>query len=56
MEGTLYGAETDVPQVESVLAVEGVLGDGTLACQLQKYVVEVKCSHLKEQVGKLLQE
>ena len=37
-----------------ILAVEGVPWNGALAGQLQKYAVEVKCSHLKEQVGKLL--
>ena len=55
-EGLLYGAEANYPQVECVLALEGVPQDGALAGQLQKYAVKVKCSHLKEQVGKLLQE
>ena len=56
VEGMLYGAEADVPQVEPILAVEGVPWDGALAGQFQKYAVKVKCGHLKEQVGKLLQE
>ena len=56
VEGTLYGAEADVPQVEPILVVESVPQDGALAGQLQKYAVKVKCGHLKEQVGKLLQE
>ena len=56
VEVLLYGAEVNVPQVESVLVLEGVPQDGALAGQLQKYAVKVKCGHLKEQVGKLLQE
>ena len=55
VEGLLYGAEVNVPQVESVLVLKGVPWDGALVSQLQKYAVEVKCGHLKEQVGKLLQ-
>ena len=47
-EGLLYGAEVNVPQVESVLALEGVLWDGALVGQLQKNAVKVKCSHLKD--------
>ena len=54
-EGMLYGAEVDVPQVETVLAVESVPGCGTLAGKLQEYPVEVECGHLKEQVGNSLQ-
>ena len=54
-EGMLYGAEVDVSQVETVLAVEGVPQYGTLAGELQEYPVEVECGHLKEQVGNLLQ-
>ena len=54
-EGMLYGAEVYVPQVETVLAEESVLWYGTLAGELQEYLVEVECSHLKEQVGNLLQ-
>ena len=52
---TLYGAEVDVPQVETVLAVEGVHQYGTLAGELQEYPIEVECGHLKEQAGNLLQ-
>ena len=55
VEGMWYGAEADVPQVETILAVEGVPQDRTLAGELQEYLVEVKCGHLKEQVGNLLQ-
>ena len=54
VEGTLYRAEADVPQVETVLAVESVSQYGTLAGELQEYLVEVECSHLKEQVEFLL--
>ena len=54
-EGSLYGAEANVPQVESILALEGVPQDGVLVGQLQKYAIKVKCGHLKEQAGKLLQ-
>ena len=55
-EGTLYGAEADVPQVETILAVKSVPWYGTLAGELQEYLVEVECGHLKEQAGNLLQE
>ena len=48
VEGTLYGAEADVPQVETFLAVEGVPRYGTLAGELQEYPVKVECGHLKE--------
>ena len=54
-EGTLYGAEADVPQVETVLALESIPQCGTLASKLQEYLVEVECGHLKEQVENLLQ-
>ena len=54
VEGVLYGAEEDVPQVETVLAVESVPRYGTLAGELQEYPVEVECGHLKEQAGSLL--
>ena len=54
-EGTLYGAEADVPQVETILAEESVPWYGPLAGELQEYPVEVECSHPKEQVGNLLQ-
>ena len=54
VEGTLYRAEVDVPQVETILAVESVPRYGTLADELQEYPVEVECGHLKEQVGSLL--
>ena len=54
-EGMLYGAEADVPQIETILAAESVPQYGTLAGELQEYPVEVECSHLKEQAGNLLQ-
>ena len=54
VEGTLDGAEADVPQVETILAVESVPQYGTLAGELQDYPVEVECGHLKEQAGSLL--
>ena len=54
-EGMLYGAEVDVSQIETVLAVEGVPQYETLAGELQEYLVEVECGHLKEQMGNLLQ-
>ena len=54
VEGTLYGAEVDVPQVGTDLAVESVPQYGTLAGELQEYPAEVECSHLTEQVGTLL--
>ena len=38
----------NVPQVESILALEGVLQDGALVSQLQKNAVKVKCGHLKD--------
>ena len=53
VEGALYGAEADVPQVETILAVESVPQYGTLAGELQEYPVEVEYSHLKEQAGSL---
>ena len=54
VEGVLCGAEVDVPQVETFLAVESVPRYGTLAGGLQEYPVEVECGHLKEQAGGLL--
>ena len=47
-EGSLYGTEVNVPQVESILALEGVPQDGALVGQLQKNVVKVKCGNLEE--------
>ena len=54
VEGTLDGAEADVPQVETILAVESVPQYGTLAGELQEYPVEFECGHLKEQARSLL--
>ena len=47
-EGSQYGTEVNVPQVEFVLALEGIPQDRTLVSQLQKNVVKVKCGHLKD--------
>ena len=54
VEGMLDGAEADIPQVETILAVESVPWYGTLAGKLQEYPDEVECGHLKEQVRSLL--
>ena len=56
VKGVLDGAEANVPQVETILAVESVPGYRTLACELEEYPAEVECSHLKEQVESLLSE
>ena len=53
VEGMLDGAEVNVPQVETILAVESVPGYGTLAGKLQEYPAEVECGHVKEKVGRL---
>ena len=47
-EGLSYGTKVNIPQVESILALEGVPWDGALVCQHQKNVVKVKCCHLKQ--------
>ena len=54
VKGALDGAEVDVPQVETILAVESVPRYGTLACKLEEYPAEVECGHLEEQVESLL--
>ena len=54
IEGTLYRAEVGVPQVKTILAVESVPQCGTHASEVQEYLVEFECGHLKEQVGSLL--
>ena len=54
VEGMLDGAEANVPQVETILAVESVPGYGTLAGKLHD-PAEGECGHLKEQVGSLLE-
>ena len=46
-EGLSYGTKANVPQIEYVLALEGVLWDGALVCQHQKNPVKVECRHLK---------
>ena len=51
-KGLSYGTKVNVPQIESVLTLEGVPWDGTLVLQHQKNPVKVKCLHLKwEKVG-----
>ena len=56
VKGALDGAEADVPQVETILAVESVPKYRTLTCELEEYPAEVECGHLEEQAESLLQE
>ena len=49
VEGLSYGTKANVPQIESVLTLEGVPWDGALVCQHQKNLVKVKCHHLKRE-------
>ena len=56
VKGALDGAEADVPQVETILAVESVPRYRTLTHELEEYSAEVECGHLEEQVESLLQE
>ena len=56
VKGALDGAEANVPQVETILAVESVTGYRALAYELEEYLAEVECGHLKEQVESLLSE
>ena len=56
VKGALDGAEADVPQVETILAVESVPRYKTLTCELEEYSAEVECGHLEEQAESLLQE
>ena len=46
-EGSSYGMKANIPQVESILTLEGVKWDGALVHQHQLNTVEVKCHHLK---------
>ena len=55
-KGVLDGAEADVPQVETILAVESVPRYRTLTHKLEEYLAEVECGHLEEQAESLLQE
>ena len=48
VKGVLDGAEADVPQVETILAMESVPRYRTLTHKLEEYLVEVECSHLEE--------
>ena len=54
VKGALDGAEVNVPQVETILAVESVPRYRTLACELEEYPAEVECGDLEEQVESLL--
>ena len=54
VKGGLDGAEANVPQVETILAVESVPRNRTLACELEEYPAEVECGHLEEQAESLL--
>ena len=56
VKGALDGAEANVPQVKTILAVESVPRYRTLTHELEEYLAEVECSHLEEQVESLLQE
>ena len=47
VKGVLDGAEADVPQVETILAMENVPRNGPLAHELEEYPVEVECGHLE---------
>ena len=55
VKGALDGAEAEVPQVETILAVESVPRYRTLTRKLE-YLAEVECGHLEEQAESLLQE
>ena len=48
VKGLLDGAEADVPQVETILAVESVPRYRTLTYELEEYPAEVECGHLEE--------
>ena len=56
VKGVLDWAEVDVPQVETIQAVESVPRYRTLTHELEEYLAEVECSHLEEQMESLLQE
>ena len=49
VEHSSHGIKANIPQIESVLALEGVPWDGALVHQHQKNTVKVKCHHLKEE-------
>ena len=56
-EGLSYGTKVNIPQIESILTLEGVPWDGALVLQHQKNPVKVKRHHLKwEKVERLFQE
>ena len=56
VKGALDGPEANVPQVETILAVESVPRYRTLTHELEEYLAEVECGHLEEQAESLLQE
>ena len=56
VKGALDGAEVDLLQVETILAVESVPRYRTLTCEVEEYLAEVECGHLEEQAESLLQE
>ena len=57
VEGLSYGTKVNVPQVESVLTLEGLPQDGAWVLLHQKNPVEVKHCHLKlEGAERLSQE
>ena len=41
--------KANVPRIESILTLEGIMWDGALVQQHQLNMVEVKCCHLKRQ-------
>ena len=56
-EGSSYGTKVNVPEVESILTLEGLLQDGAWVLQHQKNPVEIQCCHLKwERAERLSQE
>ena len=53
-KGALDEAEVDVPQVETILAMESVPRNGPLAHELEEYLAKVECGHLELPVESLL--
>ena len=56
VKGALDGAEADVPQIETILAVESVPRYRTITRELEEYPAEVECGHLEEQAESVLQD
>ena len=48
VEDSSHGTKVNIPQIESILALEGVPQDKALVCQHQKNMIKVKCHHLKK--------